>query len=211
MRDIIKATNQSQKAMLSFAEKTWGEKPTHKQVEVNMDSLLQPLLRILEKYDDKNTGGGTMNRFTGQEGSLKYSSQATAQTQPTQQPPLTPLRPCSGMTYLGEGNGLQEDTRPSVQPLGVESTRQLKRPETSGRLSAFLAEMDSEIARIRSQGGFQLTTFETFRRRLRASIPVKSLFQQWIRILSILLSVCRIAANRRTNRASLNNSINRIK
>lgn len=52
MRDIIKATNQSQKAMLSFAEKTWGEKPTHKQVEVNMDSLLQPLFRTLEEYTD---------------------------------------------------------------------------------------------------------------------------------------------------------------
>lgn len=156
--------------------------------------------------------GGTMKKSTtDREEFSECSSRKTVHIQKSPQPPLTQLQPCPGMTCLDEGSDLQEGVGPSAQPSDVESTQQSTRPDTADRLSAFLAEMDLETARIRSQGGFQLTTFERFRRRLRSSIPVRSLFHQWIRILSILQSGRCIVANRRTNRASLNNSINRIK
>ncbi len=165
-----------------------------------------------EWYSAKDIDGGTMKKSTtDQEEFSECSSRKTVHIQKSPQPPLTQLRPCPGMTCLDEGSDLQEGVGPSVQPSDVESTRQSTRPDTADRLSAFLAEMDLETARIRSQGGFQLTTLERFRRHLRASIPVRTLFHQWIRILSILLSVCHIVANRRTNRASVNNTTDGIK
>ena len=148
--------------------------------------------------------GGTMKKSTtDQEEFSECSSRKTVHIQKSQQPPLTQLQPCSDMTFLDGDSDPREGTRLFVQPSDAESTQQSKRPGTSDRLSAFLAEMELERARIRSQGGFQLTTFERFRRRLRSSIPARSLFHQWVRILSILQLANRIVSNIRTNLAWL--------
>ncbi len=52
MQEILNTVAQTKGAMLNFAEKTWGEKPTREKVRVDVSQLFGPLVRILEKYTD---------------------------------------------------------------------------------------------------------------------------------------------------------------